>query len=123
MSYHYIQTEPGLWTVGTGSQKDKTWEPESDHTSPQAAANRVIVLNGGTLPSPPGGSAADALAESVSELIELLNDGRLADAVRRANEQEGNDPSGNFYFLALGMGARIDDTLKALAAYRASKKI
>jgi hypothetical protein len=48
--YHYIQSEPGLWTVGTGSPKEKTWEPESDHTSQQEAANRVIVLNGGTVP-------------------------------------------------------------------------
>lgn len=49
--YHYIQSEPGLWTVGTGSQADKTWEPESDHITSEAAAARVRFLNGGTLPA------------------------------------------------------------------------
>jgi hypothetical protein len=46
--YHYIQSEPGLWTVGTGTPgKGGNWEPESDHESPEAAAERVRYLNGG----------------------------------------------------------------------------
>ena len=43
--YVYIQSEPGLWTVGfydpTGA-----WQPESDRTTPEAAAARVAWLNG-----------------------------------------------------------------------------
>jgi hypothetical protein len=45
--YHYIQSEPGLWTVGTGTPgKNGDWEPESDHGSPEKAAARVSFLNG-----------------------------------------------------------------------------
>jgi hypothetical protein len=49
MTYHYIRSEPGLWTVGTGtprSQGGTDWEPESDHNSPAGAAARVRWLNG-----------------------------------------------------------------------------
>lgn len=49
MQYVYKQTEyegPGLWTVGHYSPDGK-WEPESDHTDPQKAADRVHYLNGG----------------------------------------------------------------------------
>jgi excinuclease UvrABC ATPase subunit len=45
--YFYIQSEPGLWTVGTGDPKvSSQWFPESDHESPEAAAKRVAFLNG-----------------------------------------------------------------------------
>jgi len=44
--YVYIQSEPGLWTVGF-YKPDGTWEPESDHASREAAAERVHWLNGG----------------------------------------------------------------------------
>ena len=44
-NYYYKQSEPGLWTVGTG--EGKSWSPESDHASPQEAASRVNFLNGG----------------------------------------------------------------------------
>lgn len=44
-NYYYKQTEPGLWTVGTG--KGKNWEAESDHASPYEAASRVNFLHGG----------------------------------------------------------------------------
>lgn len=50
-NYHYIESEPGLWTVGTGTpraQGGTDWIPESDHTSPDKAAARVHYLNGGT---------------------------------------------------------------------------
>jgi hypothetical protein len=43
--YVYIRSEPGLWTVGFYSPAGK-WEPESDHTDREEAANRVILLNG-----------------------------------------------------------------------------
>jgi len=45
--YVYIRSEPGLWTVGF-YKPDGTWEPESDHASTSAAAERVHWLNGGS---------------------------------------------------------------------------
>ena len=44
--YVYLQSEPSLWTVGFYTPDGK-WQPESDHTSQEAAANRVAFLNGG----------------------------------------------------------------------------
>ncbi len=46
MSYVYINSEPGLWTVGFYDPNGK-WQPESDHESAKAAARRVHYLNGG----------------------------------------------------------------------------
>ena len=43
--YVYINSEPGLWTVGF-YRPDGRWEPESDHQSIEAAAQRVAWLNG-----------------------------------------------------------------------------
>jgi hypothetical protein len=45
MSYVYIRSEPGLWTVGFYDPKGK-WQPESDHGSTTEAADRVAYLNG-----------------------------------------------------------------------------
>ena len=45
-NYHYVKSEPGLWTVGTGT-KGVDWIPESDHASSDEAAARVHYLNGG----------------------------------------------------------------------------
>lgn len=47
-SWVYKKTEPGLWTVGFYAP-DGEWEPESDHRSSDAAADRVHWLNGGQL--------------------------------------------------------------------------
>lgn len=44
--YVYINSEPGLWTVGF-YRPDGKWEAESDHDSTDAAAARVHYLNGG----------------------------------------------------------------------------
>jgi hypothetical protein len=44
--YVYIQSEPGLWTVGF-YDPNGNWQPESDHDSPEKAAERVAYLNGG----------------------------------------------------------------------------
>ena len=44
--YVYIQSEPGLWTVGFYDPSGK-WHAESDHESQEAAGNRVHYLNGG----------------------------------------------------------------------------
>jgi hypothetical protein len=45
MSYVYVQSEPGLWTVGF-YRPDGRWESESDHNSRTDAADRVAWLNG-----------------------------------------------------------------------------
>lgn len=44
--YVYIQSDPGLWTVGFFAPDGK-WHPESDHIHPEVAAKRVHYLNGG----------------------------------------------------------------------------
>lgn len=46
MSYVYIKSEPGLWTVGF-YDPDDCFVPESDHSSTESAAARVHYLNGG----------------------------------------------------------------------------
>ena len=43
--YVYIRSEPNLWTVGFYDPQGE-WQPESDHGSPQKAAERVAWLNG-----------------------------------------------------------------------------
>lgn len=45
MSWVYKQTETELWTVGF-YEPDGTWQPETDHGSPEAAAARCAWLNG-----------------------------------------------------------------------------
>lgn len=45
MAHTYINSEPGLWTVGT--YDSGRWDAESDHTTPEKAAARVHYLNGG----------------------------------------------------------------------------
>lgn len=42
--YVYIQSEPGLYTVGF--YQGDNWNPESDHNNREEAANRVSFLNG-----------------------------------------------------------------------------
>jgi hypothetical protein len=46
VSFVYIRSEPGLWTVGF-HRPNGIWEPESDHGSSDEAAQRVTRLNGG----------------------------------------------------------------------------
>lgn len=48
----YIRSEPALWTVGH-YDGDGKWQPESDHGSPEDAADRVAYLNGGIPPKAP----------------------------------------------------------------------
>lgn len=47
MSYVYIESEPGLWTVGF-YDPDGHWQPESDHSEKEEAAKRTAWLNGGS---------------------------------------------------------------------------
>jgi hypothetical protein len=56
VAYAYLQSEPGLWTVGFYTPQGK-WEPESDLDSRETAAERVAWLNGspvdtGPIPDP-----------------------------------------------------------------------
>lgn len=44
--YVYIKSEALLWTVGF-YRPDGKFEPESDHDTPEDAAERVRWLNGG----------------------------------------------------------------------------
>ena len=44
--YVYLNSEPGLWTVGFYDPNGR-FQPESDHNSKQEAAERVHYLNGG----------------------------------------------------------------------------
>ena len=46
--YVYIESEPGLYTVGFYSPDEK-WHTDSDHTDRDAARRRVRYLNGGNL--------------------------------------------------------------------------
>jgi len=47
--YVYMQSEPGLWTVGFYSPDGK-WHPDSDHQNKDNAAYRTHWLNGGDDP-------------------------------------------------------------------------
>jgi hypothetical protein len=51
--YVYIQSEPGLFTVGFYDPFGK-WQPESDHQNREMAAVRVATLNGNTAAVAPG---------------------------------------------------------------------
>jgi hypothetical protein len=46
VTWVYIKSEPQLFTVGF-YKPDGKWEPESDHSTGEAAAKRVNYLNGG----------------------------------------------------------------------------
>lgn len=48
MTWVYIQSEPGLWTVGFYTP-DGAWHPERDYNHREAAAERVHYLNGGSV--------------------------------------------------------------------------
>lgn len=46
MTWVYIQSEPGLWTVGFYGPNG-SWNTDSDHGKREEAAARVHFLNGG----------------------------------------------------------------------------
>ncbi len=47
-NYVYVRSEPGLWTVGY-YKPDGKWDAESDHDSPDKAAERAALLNGSVM--------------------------------------------------------------------------
>lgn len=71
MSWVYVRSEPGLWTVGH-YDPDGEWHSDSDHGSPLEAGDRCAYLNG----SP--------LAQQLDAL-----DQRLVDLELRANGMTG----------------------------------
>lgn len=46
MTWVYIRSEPGLWTVGFYTPSGE-WVPDSDHHDREDAADRCHWLNGG----------------------------------------------------------------------------
>lgn len=62
MTYYYKRTEPKLWTVGHDDQDGK-FQPESDHGSPEEAAERVLCLLGVLHPA-----EGESLVERVKQL-------------------------------------------------------
>lgn len=46
--YVYIQSEPGLWTVGFFDPQGN-WHTDSDHDVKEEAAKRVAWLNGANI--------------------------------------------------------------------------
>jgi hypothetical protein len=75
----YINSEPGLWTVGFYSPDGK-WNPESDWGMPDKAADRVHYLNGNN----------DTRIEHLESVLQLAQESRI-------NELEmwrGNRPGG-----------------------------
>ena len=46
MTWVYVQSEPGLWTVGFYAP-DGRWHSDSDWDNREDAAKRVSFLNGG----------------------------------------------------------------------------
>ena len=70
----FIQSEPGLYTVGH-YKPDGKWVPESDHSSTALAADRVHFLNGGERTLPVSDLRA-SLEEVTDHLWELCKDER-----------------------------------------------
>ncbi|GAA0738454.1 hypothetical protein Drose_04535 [Dactylosporangium roseum] len=133
--YHYIQSEPGLWTVGTGtprSQGGTDWEPESDHGSIREAAERVAWLNGGPAPEPDSDGLRASVAALVAQLGELTGALRgMAErmaprreliepaAVSTGEERTANTPAEE----RTGISDRVHAVLEEVAALRDSVQI
>lgn len=66
--YRWLK-EAGCYTVGYYDPKGK-WEPESDHSTAEAAANRVVFLNGG----PVNGYLLAALKRLMDERNPFVSD-------------------------------------------------
>lgn len=92
MSYVYLKSEPGLWSVGFYTPSG-VWQPESDHDTTDKAAERVAWLNGSGTASAPDAEVSSiraALVEISGELRAVLvqaldsDDRIIIDHVRNA---------------------------------------
>lgn len=75
----YVRSEPGLWTVGFYDPSGK-WQSDSDHDSPEAAAERVGYLS--------GSNSHDALVAALIEAdghLSLLRAARQADPIEQSD--------------------------------------
>jgi len=74
----YIQSEPGLFTVGHETATGpKRWHTDSDYGTREAAGARCAFLNGGRLPEP-ANAAAMATLRRLVVAADDLTDGQLA---------------------------------------------
>lgn len=75
MAWTYIQSEPGLYTVGSynGEEGDpRAWQSDSDHHSKAEAAERAAYLNGAAPAHKPEPMQAPASAPATTAAIELI---------------------------------------------------
>ncbi|NUT31503.1 MAG: hypothetical protein HOV79_00360 [Hamadaea sp.] len=69
-NFVFQRTEPQLWTVGY-FDPDGRFHPESDHSSPQDAANRIHWLHGGCDHDAEIKELSEQVEQLVAELAEL----------------------------------------------------
>lgn len=74
MSFVYKQTEPELWTVGHYAYGQR-WLAESDHSTPEAAADRASYLNGTYL------SGIGIIRQFVERILERAETASLLKAI------------------------------------------
>lgn len=72
----YVLSEPRLWTVGFYDPAGK-WHTDSDHSSPEEAAERVGLLNGPPLDS----GYRERVARAVVSAASGLNERSIPEAV------------------------------------------
>lgn len=75
MTWVYIQTEAGVWTVGF-YDPNGNWHAESDWPNPEQAAERVRYLNGGatTQQIPQGTSSLSSTATDIERMLKRFVD-------------------------------------------------
>lgn len=109
MSYTYLQSEPGLWTVGTVGPTE-AWEPESDWDDRAKAAARVHYLNGGAPERTGAASELAALVERMDELGDGTNVYDLETGLYESYMIAGGGPSAWVVFL-MGRGGVIENAV------------
>jgi hypothetical protein len=76
VSYVYIPSELGLWTVGFFDPQGR-WRPESDWSSPEEAAARVHYLNGGV------NSGIASLLNDIVTILKAWSEDQVIEAERQ----------------------------------------
>lgn len=86
--YQYIESEPGVWTVGTYDPKGG-WLSESDHPTPTDAARRTSWLNG-ALNSPGPTDCHLDLSQASNSLLDIVEELKKLNAnIAELNETIG----------------------------------